>query len=45
MLFPVVLGFPGFMLVSGVGDRFVIPDAAGCKPFFQCGGINQGLDG
>ena len=33
------------MLVSGVGDRVVIPDAAGGKPFFQGGGINQGLDG
>ena len=45
MFFPVVQGFPDFMIVSGVGDRFVIPDAAGGKPFFQGGGINQGLDG
>ena len=45
MLIPVVPGFPGFILVSDVGDRVVIPDAAGGKPFFQGGGVNQRLDG
>jgi len=45
MLIPVVPGLPGFVPVSGVGDRVVIPDAAGGNSFFQGGGINQGLNG